>query len=223
MKFLFAIRHNDIYERYSACKTRAAGESFLAFTLIELLIVVAIIGILAAIAVPNFLNAQIRSKIAEAESEMRSLDTAIESYRLDRGMYPTWKNADGSNRNDPGFSERLRPLTSPIAYMNSIPIDPFVLGPSDNLHHDIYHPAYDTYEYVDAWSTIYYPNYREDITLGNSFRCGEWRLASAGPDTIMNFAAIPSFNTSNGLRSNGDLVRVGPSTQFECDRTLIGK
>ena len=58
------------------------------FTLIELLIVVAIIGILAAIAVPNFLNAQIRAKIANTEADHRSLATAIESYRLDNNMYP---------------------------------------------------------------------------------------------------------------------------------------
>ena len=54
-----------------------------AFTLIELLIVVAIIAILAAIAVPNFLEAQTRSKISRVRSDLRSLATALESYCVD--------------------------------------------------------------------------------------------------------------------------------------------
>jgi prepilin-type N-terminal cleavage/methylation domain-containing protein len=58
------------------------------FTLIELLIVVAIIAILAAIAVPNFLEAQVRSKVSRAHSDMRSLATAIESYMVDNNKFP---------------------------------------------------------------------------------------------------------------------------------------
>ena len=54
-----------------------------AFTLIELLIVVAIIAILAAIAVPNFLEAQVRAKVSRTKADMRSIATAIESYRVD--------------------------------------------------------------------------------------------------------------------------------------------
>ena len=56
------------------------------FTLIELLIVVAIIAILAAIAIPNFLEAQTRAKVATAYADMKSLGTAIESYALDHGL-----------------------------------------------------------------------------------------------------------------------------------------
>jgi prepilin-type N-terminal cleavage/methylation domain-containing protein len=48
-----------------------------AFTLIELLIVVAIIAILAAIAVPNFLEAQTRSKVCRGMADMRSMATAL--------------------------------------------------------------------------------------------------------------------------------------------------
>jgi len=58
------------------------------FTLIELLIVVAIIAILAAIAIPNFLDAQIRSKVSRAKTDMRTISIALESYMVDVNMYP---------------------------------------------------------------------------------------------------------------------------------------
>ena len=58
------------------------------FTLIELLIVVAIIAILAAIAVPNFLEAQTRAKVSRVKADQRSLATAIESYSIDWNTYP---------------------------------------------------------------------------------------------------------------------------------------
>ena len=59
-----------------------------AFTLIELLIVVAIIAILAAIAVPNFIEAQTRSKVSRTKADMRACATAVESYAIDGNRYP---------------------------------------------------------------------------------------------------------------------------------------
>ncbi len=64
-------------------KKREAG-----FTLIELLIVIAIIGILAAIAIPNLLNAVQRGKQKRSMSDMRAVATAIESYAVDNNYYP---------------------------------------------------------------------------------------------------------------------------------------
>ena len=61
---------------------------FRGFTLIELLIVVAIIAILAAIAVPNFLNAQVRAKVARSEAEIRNLKNSLESFFIDNNSYP---------------------------------------------------------------------------------------------------------------------------------------
>ncbi len=58
------------------------------FTLIELLIVIAIIGILAAIAIPNLLNAVQRGKQKRSMSDMRALATAIEAYAVDNNNYP---------------------------------------------------------------------------------------------------------------------------------------
>ncbi len=85
-----------------------------AFTLIELLIVVAIIAILAAIAVPNFLEAQTRAKVTRAVADMRTVATGIESYRIDNNHYP-FDFAD-----DVAFPYYLnKGLTTPINYISN--------------------------------------------------------------------------------------------------------
>ena len=59
------------------------------FTLIELLIVVAIIGIIAAIAIPNLLNALDRGKQKRTMADIRSIAAAVEQYSVDETIYPT--------------------------------------------------------------------------------------------------------------------------------------
>lgn len=111
-----------------------------AFTLIELLIVVAIIAILAAIAVPNFLEAQVRSKVSRAKADLRSLATGLEAYFVDNNNYP-YIQADGGNVVEwqmpaglpPGLSSGPGGLTTPVAYLTSAFQDPFVLDSPDIL------------------------------------------------------------------------------------------
>ena len=106
-----------------------------AFTLIELLIVVAIIAILAAIAVPNFLEAQTRSKLSRALADLNTYQTAIEAYAVDQNAYPrmTWGAAPYFDLYE-GQGSPLQPIfgtlgqwiTTPVAYVTAFDnIDPF--------------------------------------------------------------------------------------------------
>ena len=77
-----ARRHNECSDRN--LKQREG------FTLIELMIVVAIIGILAAIAIPNFIKFQLRSKAGEGKVNLAGIRTAEESYFAEAGTYLDW-------------------------------------------------------------------------------------------------------------------------------------
>lgn len=94
------------------------------FTLIELLIVIAIILILISIALPNFLEAQIRARVTNSLGELRSLETAIVSYGLDhkRNMGDGFEVGGGdAEGNRYVFSQ----LTTPATYLKAIPLDEF--------------------------------------------------------------------------------------------------
>lgn len=80
------------------------------FTLVELLVVVSILAILAAIALPNFMEAQTRAKVSRVASDLRAAATCLEAYRVDNNDYP----------------EPLLKLSTPIAYAsNAYAPDPF--------------------------------------------------------------------------------------------------
>ncbi len=183
-----------------------------AFTLIELLIVVAIIGILAAIAVPNFLNAQLRAKISRAEADMRNLKTALESYQIDYNNFPMARdNAITGQSGQIPLKDRFIPLTTPVSYMSSIPDDPFWNQQSEHNPN-----FFNTYDYFDNYSGVHF----DGGTPGAGTRGYSYRLASGGPDTIMCWGSPLAtnaghtgidFDVSNGLNSNGDIVTVGGS------------
>jgi len=107
------------------------------FTLIELLIVVAIIAILAAIAVPNLLEAQTRAKVVRVLSDMRTVGIGIETYIVDHDNIPIPPGLPASRFLPQGFFAEFMMvmpgdyqypgvvLTTPISYLTSIPHDIF--------------------------------------------------------------------------------------------------
>ncbi len=178
-----------------------------AFTLIELLIVVAVIGILAAIAVPNFLNAQIRAKVARVQSDFKALEKGLEQYFMDNNAYPY---TDLAHANIP---YPLNRLTSPVAYLSQLPQqDPFLHQDASQRYSNIWMP----YLLVTFPQQAFYGVH--DPSTG-SLRLGplRWFLNSVGPDkrydpydygTSANYW-LP-YTPTNGLISRGELFMYGP-------------
>ena len=189
------------------------------FTLIELLIVVAIIGILAAIAVPNFLNAQVRAKVANITGELRTLKTAIESYRLDRNDYPV----DAFIVGKAFWSyNAFKVLTTPIAYLSSVPIDDFYVAATAVDYAGLGKTQIEqvhTYFYAsDGWMSA---AVNANGVAKNDF-AGKWIAFSVGPDQVYSYGEWifykPELNgrkprmydPSNGAVSAGDIATWGP-------------
>jgi prepilin-type N-terminal cleavage/methylation domain-containing protein len=192
------------------------------FTLIELLIVVAIIAILAAIAVPNFLEAQTRSKVSRVLADIRTMKVGMESYRVDNNDFPGFFEAPS-----PGFNSQSNynvpsagyALSTPVAYLTSSQfLDPFV-------------PAQQSGK---KWIVVYSSNAdakgaerANNAALARSKKnC--YAFSSYGPDKTDNTQVngwpyrwtgsgdvwAPQYDPTNGTVSAGDVMASEPKIPY---------
>lgn len=187
-----------------------------AFTLIELLIVVAIIAILAAIAVPNFLEAQTRAKTSRVKNDLRVLATCLESYSVDNNSYPPHLIYPGGTEEEVPYPDRYAYLTSPIAYMSGLGgcIDPFLRAPETGTGGS---GVYYSYTNIRSFKFRTPPHPLNPVADTHS-----WLLRSRGPDSVnesnsvrnaflldpMDPAGAPFvYDPTNGTVSRGDISR----------------
>jgi general secretion pathway protein G len=194
------------------------------FTLIELLIVVAIIGILASMAMVNFMQAQMRAKVARVRADLRTVATGIEMYTFDHNK-PLFDGKHG----DPhfGWATAMRQTTTPVDYLSRVFPDVFqddymktataapgttyfIDSPNDSLH---------CYDYGSAeWHDIG-NNLNIDPLWSRNFGNSSWKIGSCGPDLSFLNATSPywgfgeRYDPTNGTVSEGDIYRSQARTQ----------
>lgn len=196
------------------------------FTLIELLIVVAIIAILAAIAVPNFLQAQVRSKVSRVLSDQRTLRTAIESYAVDNNRPPRMTWGDLTGEGFPGMNDQLygepvyatlpKEITTPISYITSQPFDPFAANTSASVDAQLYtynNPETNLFLFDNVGTVpvpgkpgyVYIPGNRQEVAKMR-FYFGSyvlWSIGPAGPEKVTGPNFWLQYDPTNGTISEG--------------------
>ncbi|HUT23995.1 MAG TPA: prepilin-type N-terminal cleavage/methylation domain-containing protein [Sumerlaeia bacterium] len=195
-----------------------------AFTLIELLIVVAIIAILAAIAVPNFLEAQTRSKVSRSKTDMRTFATAMEAYCVDNGKYTLDQNEaatllglGGTERSQVSYAWSR--LTTPVAYMTTPLFDVF-----GGIAGDPNDPVRDLYRFfvlrAPPLAGVGYEAYAAQANAAGF----SWYVRSIGPSLLYNAPSLGAnahlspmvcapgypiyiYDSTNGTKSAGYIWR----------------
>jgi prepilin-type N-terminal cleavage/methylation domain-containing protein len=203
------------------------------FTLIELLIVIAIILILIAIALPNFLEAQIRAKVSRTQSDLRAYEFALESYNVDYKHFP-WPMCCKNPNARPGRNGwpdsahcwqtvNLLEVTTPHKYISTVNRqDVFAtdVGESAGMWANSGYYTYQPY-HLGGW----FMNGKPDYLARDAYCLLAWGPSQRHPDLPVHFPdwgpntrgghgwGDVVYSATNGTNSLGILYRCGGTLQ----------
>ncbi|ROO32809.1 type II secretion system major pseudopilin GspG [Salinisphaera japonica] len=113
------MKHTHLGRARSAAGMREQG-----FTLIEIMVVVVILGILAAIVVPNIIDRPDAAREAKARQDIKAVDSALKLYRLDNYRYPSTEQGLAALVEKPNSQPEPRNWKSG-GYLDRVPTDPW--------------------------------------------------------------------------------------------------
>lgn len=189
------------------------------FTFVELIIVVTIIMILAAIAVPNFTEAQTRALIARSKADLGVVRMTVNTYQTENRQLP--------QNQKPGVASGwdLAVLTTPVPYLVKLPLDPFTLHTTFRRTPDEMPFSAEPFLYLNA---LQMGDGNEGLRIIASSLAGNPGFTAAllfghGPslrldDLSTSFTSISSsgeavligYDSSNGTLSGGDIYAFLP-------------
>lgn len=132
------------------------------FTLIEVMVVVVILGILAAIIAPKFMSRPEQARIVKVKQDLLAIQSALDLYKLDNGMYPT---------TDQGLQALVsKPSSAPVprswkseGYLQDLPVDPWG----------------QTYQYINDNERLKIFSYGAKGKEGAGSEIGNWNINEA--------------------------------------------
>ncbi|MEA1964405.1 MAG: hypothetical protein U9O41_04660 [Candidatus Aerophobetes bacterium] len=210
------------------------------FLLVEVLTIVAIIGIIAGIVIPNIMSANMRAKIKGVEADMASIAIALENYRADYGTYPLQPESAGYDPDEIGKEDEIFGEAEVVGLGKLIfPFDESEPTYLNRVSGDIFND-----EGMEEWATsepgqgkhnnhyCYFTGKAESgggraNTESTDTKADYWALVSYGPDKDLDIASYtdawkavdpnasgydPSkaYDPENGTISEGDIIIIGP-------------
>ncbi len=179
-----------------SCLKRGSSRPVVVYSILYVFMAVIVSGIFMACALPFYVEAQTRSKVARTRADLRTFTFALEAYKIDNQEYPF----------------ELPRLTTPVAYLSHIPLDPFLEGKKLSYSKGDVAVGKSTRYYYLMWSVG--PNGMMDLSKASIPR----RFSEGDANGREAMFADVMYNPTNGARSGGDMFRIGEYQASSSDK-----